>query len=222
MITLKQFYLNELRECCYILSDETNECVIVDPGISSRSEQERIVKYISTNSLKPVKLLCTHGHFDHTMGNAFITETYSIPTYIHPQDRDLLTVTKRTCQMFGIIVNDPPLNTKDLKGGEDVTFGNTSLQVIHTPGHTHGSVCFYSPENKIVLTGDTMFAGSCGRTDLPEGDNEKMFNSLVNILVKTIKPDTAIYSGHGPNTTMTEELAHNPYLRASNWLGFLQ
>ena len=122
--------------------------------------------------------------------------------------------------MFGIIVNDPPLNTKDLKGGEDVTFGNTSLQVIHTPGHTHGSVCFYSPENKIVLTGDTMFAGSCGRTDLPEGDSAAMCSSLVDKIALLIPHDTRLYPGHGPDTTMVEELAHNPYLRKATWLRF--
>ncbi len=220
MITLKQFYLNELRECCYILSDESGECVIIDAGISSKSEQERIVKYISSNNLKPVKLLCTHGHFDHVMGNAFIVTTYNIPTYIHPKDKELLGVAKRTSAMFGIDVDNPPTQTIDLADGDEITFGNSSLKVICTPGHTWGSVCFYAPDENVCITGDTLFAGNCGRTDLPEGDNKAMCNSLTNILVGTIKPECNIYAGHGPNSTMKDELAHNPYLRASTWLNW--
>lgn len=220
MITVKTFYLNELRECCYILSDETKECVIVDPGISSKSEQDRIVKYISSENLKPVKLLCTHGHFDHVMGNRFITDTYGIPTYIHPSDKELLKVAKSTCLLFAIAIKEPSLETEDLKDGDTVTFGHSSLQVISTPGHTWGSVLFYNPEEKICLTGDTVFAGSCGRTDLPEGDNKAMCKSLTEIIAKKISPDTILYPGHGPDTTMEEELAHNPYLRKDVWMGF--
>ena len=220
MIKVKQFYLNELRECCYILSDQTKECVIVDPGISSKSEQDRIVKYIASERLKPVKLLCTHGHFDHVMGNRFITDTYSIPTYIHPSDKELLKVAKNTCLLFSIAIKEPSLETRDLADGDCVTFGNSSLKVISTPGHTWGSVLFYSPEEKMCFTGDTLFAGSCGRTDLPEGDSKAMYNSLVKIIAGTISPDTTIWPGHGPDTTMEEELAHNPYLREDVWRGF--
>ena len=220
MITVKQFYLNELRECCYILSDETKECVIVDPGISSKSEQDRIVKYISANGLKPVKLLCTHGHFDHVMGNRFITDTYNVPTYIHPSDKDLLKVAKNTCLLFSILIQDPSTDTIDIAEGDKITFGNSYLDVISTPGHTWGSVLFYNPDEKICLTGDTLFAGSCGRTDLPEGDNQAMCSSLLKKVAKLIDPEAIIYSGHGPESTMAEELAHNPYLRAETWMRF--
>lgn len=220
MINVKQFYFNDLRECCYILSDETGECVIVDPGISSKSEGERVINYISSNNLKPVKLLCTHGHFDHVMGNSFITDTYGIPTYIHPADKDLLKVAKATCRLFAIEIKDPSTDTIDIKDGDKVTFGNSTLEVISTPGHTWGCVLFYSPENKICLTGDTLFSGNCGRTDLPEGSNEAMCDSLVNKVAKLLAPDTRIYPGHGPDSTMGEELAHNPYLRKETWLRF--
>ncbi|MGM9774784.1 MAG: MBL fold metallo-hydrolase [Candidatus Egerieousia sp.] len=218
MITVKTFYLNELRECCHILSDETGECVIVDPGICSQSEQQRITKYISDNGLKPVKLLNTHGHFDHVMGNSFITATYNIPTYIHAADKELLHHVKNTCRMFGYEIENPSDDIVELSEKEPVTFGNSSLDVIHTPGHTWGSVCFYSENEKLCLSGDTLFAGSCGRTDLPEGDTHAMIDSLINKLVKIIKPETRILPGHGTETTMLEELAHNPYLRSSNWL----
>lgn len=212
MIRVKQFYLNELRECCYILSDESKECIIVDPGISSQSERDRIVKYIDTEQLKPVKLVCTHGHFDHVMGNAFITEKYNIPTYLNPKDKHRLESAQRDCLMFGYKIEQPPQDTIDINDGEDITFGKSSLKVIATPGHTHGSVCFYSPEDKFVLTGDTVFAGSCGRTDLPEGDDDAMASSL-NKIAKTIPADCIVYPGHGPNSTMKDELQYNPFLR---------
>ena len=220
MITVKQFYLNELRECCYILSDESKECVIVDPGISSRSEQERVVKYIAEEKLTPVKLLCTHGHFDHVMGNSFITKTYNIPTYIHPKDRRLLTMARNTCALFGIDIENPPMdNMVDINDSDTVTFGNSTLKVISTPGHTWGSVLFYNPEEKICLSGDTVFAGNCGRTDLPEGSNQAMMTSLTQT-VASLPEDTQIFPGHGPSSTIREELAVNPYLRKETWLRF--
>ena len=220
MITVKQFYFNDLRECCYVLSDESKECVIVDPGISRTREGERLQQYIAENNLKPVKLLCTHGHFDHVMGNRFITDTYGIPTYIHPADKDLLKVAKATSQLFDIHIEDPSLDTVDINEGDEVTFGISSLKVISTPGHTWGSVLFYSPESKICITGDTLFAGNCGRTDLPEGDSRAMCDSLVGKVARLIPHDTTIYPGHGPDSTMLEELAHNPYLRKETWLRF--
>ncbi len=218
MISIKQFYLNELRECCYILWDQTKECVIVDPGISSKSEENRIIKFITENNLTPVKLLLTHGHFDHVMGCAFICNKYQIPIYIHPKDKMMLSHAKQTCQMFGYNIDEPPTNTIDINDGDFVDFGNSKLEVINTPGHTWGSVCFYSKEDKFCLTGDTMFAGNCGRTDLPEGDNSSMYNSLINIIPKKLAPDTDIYAGHGTNSTMAEELANNPYLNPKIWI----
>lgn len=220
MITVKQFYFNELRECCYVLSDESGECVIIDPGISSQKEQERLAQYISQNSLKPIKLLCTHGHFDHVMGNRFVTDTYGIPTYIHPADKDVMKMTSSTCGLFGINVENPSSDTVDIADGDIITFGNSSLQVISTPGHTWGSVLFYSKDEKICITGDTIFAGSCGRTDLPEGDSKAMCESLVGKIARQIPHDVKLYPGHGPETTMLEELAHNPYLRRDTWLRF--
>ncbi len=218
MITVKTFYLNELRECCHILSDETGECVIVDPGICSQSEKGRISKYISESNLRPVKLLNTHGHFDHVMGNAYITSTYNIPTYLHPADKELLHRARKTCMMFGYEIEDPCDDIIGLSENQPVTFGNSSLEVIHTPGHTWGSVCFYSEKERLLLSGDTLFAGSCGRTDLPEGDTNAIIDSLINKIAKTVRPDTRILPGHGAETTMADELAHNPYLRSSNWI----
>lgn len=212
MIQVKTFYLNDLRECCYILYDETKECVIIDPGCQNASEQERIVKFIESNGLKPVKLLCTHGHFDHIMGNAFVTKTWNIPTYIHPEDKGQLERAQQYCQMFGHTIEQPPLNTIDLKDGVPITFGNSSLDVLHTPGHTRGGVCFYSAPDKLIITGDSLFASSIGRTDLPGGDYDALMDSLLNKICK-VDPASRVFPGHGPETTIGHELNTNPFLR---------
>ena len=151
MITVKRFYLNDLRECCFILSEPTKECVIVDPGISNKSERDRIVRYIADSGLRPVKLLCTHGHFDHVMGNRFITETYNIPTYIHPADKDLLKLAKNTCMLFSIAIEDPDTRTTDISEGDRITFGNSWLEVIPTPGHTWEVYCSTIRRRKSAL-----------------------------------------------------------------------
>lgn len=212
MIKIKQFYLNELRECCYILSDETGECVIADPGISSQSERDRIVKYISDNNLKPVKLICTHGHFDHVMGSAFIADKYGIKMYISKKDISLVRDAVRNSRVFGYSVDEPPMETIDIKEGDKIEFGNSYIKVMETPGHTHGGVCFYSPENKFILTGDTLFAGNCGRTDLIGGDDEDMMRSLHRLAVET-DPECTVYPGHGPDSVIKDELLHNPYFK---------
>jgi glyoxylase-like metal-dependent hydrolase (beta-lactamase superfamily II) len=114
--------------------------------------------------------------------------------------------------MFGYQIEQPPLKTLDIKEGEDITFGNSVLKVISTPGHTSGSVCIYAPEDKFVLTGDTLFAGSCGRTDLPESEEDAMPDSL-NKIAREMPADYIVYPGHGPNSTMKDELMQNPFLR---------
>lgn len=218
MITVKQFYVNALRECCYILSDESKEAVIIDPGLSSLSEEGRVVKYIEQNELKPAKLLLTHGHFDHVMGCHFITSKYNIPTFIHAFDMPLLKSAAQNSLMFGYTIENPDGELFKLKDGGSVTFGNSALKVVSTPGHTKGSVCFYSEKDKICFTGDTLFAGSCGRVDLPEGEAEQMKNSLLNIIKPLLAPNYQLFAGHGPNSTMKEELLTNPYLKSSAWL----
>jgi glyoxylase-like metal-dependent hydrolase (beta-lactamase superfamily II) len=212
MIQLKSFYFNDLRECSYILWDETGESVIVDPGCYTESEQERLVKFIEQNNLKPVKLLNTHGHFDHIMGNAFVTTKWQIPSYIHKEDKHHLLRAKQYTEMFGYKIEQPPVDTIDLEDEANVNFGNSTLRVIHTPGHSKGGVSLVSDDDKFVITGDSLFAGSIGRTDLPGGDYDVLMDSLLNKIVK-LGEDYKVYPGHGPATTIGNELATNPFLR---------
>lgn len=212
MIQVKTFYFNDLRECCHVVYDQTKACVIIDPGCEKPGERQRLEKFVEENGLVPEKLLCTHGHFDHVMGNAFVTRRWNIPTYIHPADKGQLERTAQYCQMFGISIEEPPADTTDLADGDLVRFGDSALKVLHTPGHTRGGVCFYSEPDGLLFTGDTLFAGSIGRTDLPGGDYDQLMDSLLNKVIRT-GPDTRVLPGHGPETTIAQEMNTNPFLR---------
>lgn len=214
MIQTKTFYFNDLRECCYVLWDESKECVVVDPGCHSDSEKERLKKFIEDNDLVPQKMLNTHGHFDHVMGNAFVANTWNIMTYIHPMDKAQLERAVSYSDLFGFKVDEPSREIVDIEDGDTILFGNSRLKVLHTPGHTRGGVCFYSEEedNQFVIVGDSLFAGSIGRTDLPGGDYDELMNSLLNKVVK-LGDNYRVLPGHGPETTVAHEMSTNPFLR---------
>ena len=212
MIQIKTFYFNDLRECTYVLWDETLECIIIDPGCYSSSERERLVKFIVSENLKPVKIVNTHGHFDHIMGNAFVATEWGIKTHIHPQDKPHLERAQKYSELFGYSIEQPPLDTIDIDDGDKITLGNSFVTVMHTPGHTRGGVSLYNLEEKFVITGDALFAGSIGRTDLPGGDYDQLMESLLGRLVK-LGNDFKVYPGHGPVTTIGQELDTNPFLR---------
>lgn len=211
MIQIKTFYFNDLRVCTYVLWDSSKECVIVDPGCHTQREQERLANFIEETDLKPVKLLNTHGHFDHVMGNAFVANKWSLKTYIHPYDKSHLERALMQSELFGYNIEQPPLDTIDVNEGDKIGFGNSTLEVLYTPGHTQGGISFYNREDKIVLTGDALFSGSIGRTDLPGGDYDQLMESLLNKIVK-LGDEYRVYPGHGPYTTIGKELATNPFL----------
>jgi len=208
---MKIFYFNELRVCTYLLWDNTQECVIVDCGCGNEHEFHRLQKFIADNSLKPVLLLNTHGHFDHAIGNAFVMKTYGIKSYIHAEDEKWLFQTAEIAKDFGYQVENPPPPAGFLEDGQIIRFGHSSLQVLHTPGHTKGSVCFYASEDNFILSGDLLFQGSIGRTDLPGGDYDEIMESLFTKIIP-LPESTAVYPGHGRATTIHEEKLTNPFI----------
>lgn len=209
---IKTFYFNDLRTCCYVLWDNTLECMIVDAGCYSDSEHARLVKFIEENSLKPVKLLNTHGHFDHVMGNAFVLSKWNIPSYLNLGDLPQIARSKSYGGYFGYEFASPGENFIDLKDGDVITFGESSLKVFYTPGHSRGGVIFYNEKEGYVLSGDSLFAGSIGRTDLPGGDYDDLMESI-RTKIMVLPPETKVYPGHGPETTIAAEAANNPFLR---------
>ena len=210
MIQIKVFYFNELRVCCYLLWDDTKEAIFVDPGCHSRSEQERLKKFVAQEELCPKYMVNTHAHFDHVMGNAFVCAEWGIRTYLHPAEQFTLENATNYCRVFGMEIAKPPVDTLPLSEREPLRFGNTTLEVLETPGHSPGGVCLYAPNDGFLLTGDTLFAGSIGRTDLPGGDYDQLINSI-QIKLFPLDAHLRVLPGHGLETTLGYERIHNPF-----------
>ena len=212
MIKIERFVCNMLEENCYVVHDETQECVIIDCGAYYEEDRKAIVNFIANNNLKPVRLLSTHGHLDHNFGNGTIFKSYGLKAEASEKDCVLMeNLDKQATEMFGIELNGelPPLGDY-LNLDEPVKFGNHQFEVIETPGHTGGSVTFYCREENIAFTGDTLFKGSIGRTDFPGGSMFQIIGSLRKL--SQLPDQTEIYPGHGPKSTIGFELSHNPYM----------
>ena len=213
MITVKTFPCNQLQENTYVVSDDTRECVIIDCGAYYEEEFQAIQNYIETQQLKPVHLLATHGHFDHNFGNNFIFETYGLKVEISADDAYLINdLPGQFESMIGVpLRRQYPEVDHFFEADETIRFGHHTFDILKTPGHTPGGVTFYNKEESIAFTGDTLFRMSIGRTDFDRGSYKDIMDSLHNVIAK-LPPDTVIFSGHGPKTTLAEELQYNPYL----------
>ena len=212
MLNIKKIVCNMLQENCYIVSDETNDCVIIDCGAFYPEEREAVVEYIRENKLRPKHLLCTHAHLDHNFGNNTIEQEFQLLPEIHEDDAAMLTDLKVQADFlteFASQLNLPQagrlLHDKDV-----IAFGSHQLTVLSTPGHSPGGVVFYCESEHVAFSGDTLFRHSIGRTDFPEGSMFAIIQSLR--MISQLPDDTVVYPGHGPKTTIGEEVAHNPYI----------
>ena len=205
---------------CYVLAPEAGgPCVVVDPG---QDAVEPLADLLAKNRLSPVAVLLTHGHVDHTWSVYPVCDGHDIPAYIHPADRAMIAdpglgVSPQLVAMLGDLVFREPADVREIGDGDVLDLGGVLLTVDHTPGHTQGSVVFRtSAETEqgatgVVLAGDTLFAGSVGRTDLPGGSQEQMLVSIRDKLL-LLEDSTVVLPGHGPGTTIGRERASNPYL----------
>ena len=195
---------------CHVVGDpETREAVVIDPG----DEPDAILAALRRHNLTVKTILITHAHPDHVGGAAKLKAATGAPVWMHPDDRWLLENVAMQCAAFGFPA--PPAVAMDaaLKPGEDIRWGaNLRARVLHTPGHTPGSSCVYLPDHKILFAGDTLFAGSIGRTDLWGGSYDAILRSIHAQLLP-LDPETVVYPGHGPHTTLAEEKETNPFLR---------
>ena len=214
MITVKKFVCNPLQENTYVVSDDSRECVVIDCGAFFDDERKAIVSYINTQQLKPVRLLCTHGHFDHIFGCDTIFDAFGLQPEVHSDDAYLTDdVNAQVKQMLGTDLQlQMPAIGHYLADGEVITFGHHQLKVLHTPGHTPGGVVFYCEQERTAFSGDTLFRMSIGRTDFEKGSYEQIIDSLHNVIAK-LPADTTVYTGHGPLTVVGEEVAMSPYFR---------
>ena len=215
MLNIKCIVCNPVQENCYVVSDETNEAAIIDCGAFFDYERKAVVNYVSDNGLTMRHVLCTHAHFDHIFGLDTLYEAYGIKPRLHPADLTIYDGMKQQVRSFfgtGYDRTMPPTGDM-LQHGEVIALGNHQLQVLHTPGHSPGSVVFYCESESVLFSGDTLFRMSVGRTDLQGGSWQQLMQSLHHVRA-TLPPDTKVYTGHGPSTTIGDEISMNPYFRS--------
>jgi len=211
MLKIDSFTFNPFQENTYVLSDESGECIIIDPGCYDAEEKEELAIFIDSKGLKPVKILLTHAHIDHVLGINFLAGKYGLPIVMNSIETELLKSASIYGQMWGIQVEPAPDPQEFLKDGDTFTFGKTELEVLFTPGHSPGSLSFYHRPTKQLIAGDVLFYGSIGRTDLPGGNFETLEKSIRTKLY-TLEDDVIVYSGHGQSTTIGHEKHTNPFV----------
>ena len=211
MLTVTSFTFSPVQENTYVVYNETGECCIVDPGCYFGNERNELKEFIQTSGLTPKYLLNTHCHLDHVFGNKFIHDTWGLTLHLHEKEKPLL----EHAPTFGLSWGLPFDNYKGdlilLREGDTIPLGNDVLQVLFTPGHSPGHICFYCQAQKLVVSGDVLFRESIGRTDLPGGNYDTLISSIRNQLF-VLPDDTVIFPGHGTKTTIGYEKIHNPFL----------
>ncbi len=204
---IKKLEVGPIVTNCFIVGCEsTKEAVVIDPG----DDPDKILMKLAESELKVKYLMNTHGHFDHVSANKRMKKATGAPIAIHPEDEPMFNELSQSARMFGLESENSPPADIHLNEGDDISFGEITFKVLHTPGHSKGGICLYTKGH--LFAGDTLFSGSIGRTDLPGGD----FDTLISSVRQKIFPlddDTIVYAGHGPETTIGREKATNPFLR---------
>ena len=212
MIHINSFTFNPFQENTYILHSDSGESVIIDPGCFESNEKDQLTGYIEDNNLQVTKLLNTHCHIDHVLGNQFIKDKYAVDLYIHKEDEPTLRSVESYASVYGFPNYQPSEHDHFLNEGDEVQFGDEKLNVIFVPGHAPGHIAFVNDQQNICIGGDVLFQNSIGRTDLPGGD----YNTLINSIHTKIFPlgdSMVVYPGHGPSTTVGSEKINNPFCR---------
>lgn len=206
------FKFNQVDENTYLIYDGTNKAAIIDCGVYFPEEKMQLVRFIEENHLVLVRLLNTHLHMDHAFGNRFVYETYDILPEYHRLEESMPSQ-KDQARNFGITINEPDLQAVNyIEDGDVVSVGAIRLKTLLIPGHSPGSLCFYSGKDGCVFSGDVLFRGSVGRSDLWGGDHERLISGIKEKLL-TLPDDTVVYPGHGLSTTIGHEKKYNPYLK---------
>jgi len=213
MINIKPFVFNFFRENTYLLYDSTKEAVLIDCGCITKNEEDTLSGFIKANELQLKRLLCTHYHFDHVIGNTYIYHTYGIRPELHKEELSVNAPTLRMQALrYGRNMRFEEIEPSDyIDDHDEISFGASVLKAMHVPGHSPGSLAFYNEAGHFVVSGDVLFPGSIGRTDLFGGNYNQLIASIKNRLL--LLPDnTIVYAGHGPTTTIKIEKNHNPFI----------
>ncbi|RZK41633.1 MAG: MBL fold metallo-hydrolase [Pedobacter sp.] len=211
MITIKKFTFNPYQENTYVLYDESKACVIIDPGMYNGSEQNQLVNFIKSNDLKPERLLNTHCHIDHVLGNKFVFDNWGLKPEFHQGELYILQAVAGYAPQMGMHYELSPEPENFLPESGTISFGDSTLNLIFAPGHSPAHLCFYAESENFLIGGDVLFYQSIGRTDLPGGNHQQLIESIKSNLF--ILPDTCeVFPGHGPSTTIGFEKQNNPFL----------
>jgi glyoxylase-like metal-dependent hydrolase (beta-lactamase superfamily II) len=205
-----KFVFSPIDVNTFILADKSGDCAIIDCGCYDASEFKILTNFIAEKKLNPVLLLNTHCHLDHIFGNILIQNKYNLGAFCSNLDEMNRKNSVQHAAMFGLEMDMPPEPAGYISDGEEVKFGSVILKALHVPGHSPGSLAFYSMKDEVVFTGDALFAGSIGRSDLPGGDHNTLIESIKRKLF-TLPPSTVVYPGHGEETTIEREIKHNPF-----------
>jgi glyoxylase-like metal-dependent hydrolase (beta-lactamase superfamily II) len=214
MLYIQSFTFNPVQENTYVLYNEKGAACIIDPGCYFSGEEQALKGFLEVHNLTPVLLLNTHCHLDHIFGNRFIHKTYGLTLHLHPLEKQVLDLGPVSGQMWQLPFDNYDGELKYINEGDPVQLGDDMLEVLLTPGHSPGSVCFYSKEHRFLIGGDVLFNGSVGRTDLPGGDFKTLEQSIKTKLY-TLPDDVVVYPGHGEPTTIGKERRSNPFVQGA-------
>ncbi len=213
MITVQRFENNPFAENTYILFDESKACVIVDPGMYTSEEEHVVFRFIDENQLVPEILVNTHCHVDHVLGNKVVYEQFGLLPQFHELEAAILSDVQVRAPLFGLRYEQSPIPLDFLVETDNITFGNSCLEILFVPGHSPGHVCFYSEADHLLIGGDVLFRGSIGRTDLPGGNHQQLLKNIQE-KIYTLPDQTVVFPGHGYETTVGKEKKTNPFVRA--------
>lgn len=207
---IKTFVFNSFQVNTYLIQNNSNEAIIIDPACYNEAEQNELKKYVEDNGLTVKMALSTHGHIDHILGNKFVQRTFNCPLFAHKDSEMYYKHAPSYGSVFSLDTSDIGYPDGELNDGQEIELGELKIKIIYTPGHAEGSVCIYLPEEKVLFSGDVLFQMGIGRTDLPGGNYEILMRSI-NEKLFVLPNETVVYPGHGPSTTIGAEKNENPF-----------
>ncbi len=210
-MTVKSFTFNPFQTNCYIAHDE-GEAALIDPGTHTEQERQAVLSYLKEHELQVAELLLTHAHIDHIFGCAYFAEHFGKPFKLHKTEVPFIERSQEQAKGFGFPLEQPPLPDEFLEEGQTIRVGSSEWKLLHTPGHSPGSISFFDDETRFVISGDVLFSGSIGRTEgLPATSLPQLMQSIFDKLLP-LGDDVTVYPGHGPETTIGREKKRNPFL----------